>query len=206
MNAYPFETVILTSRGRREIHAAALRRANPGVEIHVWEGPDTGVDAWRNCDRNIRQAWRELAGTIRTGHVLFLEWDVRCDVDLRTVFPDLPQGLMVAHLKSPVADRRAWLPFRELDRLPENIRHHAIGCVPSAVALMSRQCADMLASQALDYLFALDIISEIRMGSAVREAGFRVVSNPALRLVGTTPMLPPAAPCICHPVKQEVAR
>lgn len=209
MSAPFFEVVILTSPARGAIHVDALRRSNPDLAIHIHESEMApGPHAWRNCDRNILSAWRAMGQSIRASHVLFLEWDVLVTADLGMSFIHLSDAVIGAAVKSPVAARRSFLPFRELDRLPAWVSPHALGLVPSAVLMLPRTALDKLTGDPrCKLVFAADIISEIRLGSVVHALGHAVHALPGLAsTVHTTPFIPPSgARGIFHPVKQEVS-
>jgi hypothetical protein len=204
-----FETVILTSRDRRAIHAEPLRKANPAMIFHQWESLlPPGATAWRNCDRNIRDFWSARRGTVAAESVLFLEWDVFANIDLLLNFTHPTSAVLGAAVKSPVTDRRTFLQFRELDRLPAWVAGAAIGLVPSAVLLMPRALLDRLVDDPrCEEAFSRDIISEIRLGSMARALGFSVGAVTGMdATVHTQPFQPASgARGIFHPVKKEVA-
>jgi hypothetical protein len=207
MNPF-FETVILSSPGRPTIHAEALRMANPEMVCHQWESQlPPGTEAWRNCDRNIRDFWAARRRGVVADSVLFLEWDVYANIDLRLLFTHHTTAMLGAALKSPVTDRRTFLQFRELDRLPGWMRQTAIGLLPSAVLLMPRALLDALVDDPrCAETFDRDIISEIRLGSMARALGFQVGAVAGMAsTVHTQPFTPaPGARGIFHPVKKEV--
>lgn len=200
-----FATVILTTEGRGTPHLAALQAHNPGVLPYVYEGPETGEQGWRNCDRLVRDFWVEMGAEVDEDAVLFLEWDVAVLAALDDIFQRRPGGrigCVCAMRKSPVVDRRSWPVFGEMDRLPEWIQRTAVGMVPSAVLMASREALDAVADEQFDDVFAADILSELRLGSCMRAAGYEVVVEPNLRHVGTIPLvLPTSAAGIFHPVK-----
>ena len=190
-------------------HAAALHASNPGLRIHVREscqhiGEDRNV-AWRNCDRNIREWWRESQGQVTADAVLFLEYDVYCDVDLRTIIPPLPLGVGIAGatILSGLADIRRFWPFAEIPRLPRCTQALACATAPLAVLLIHRMALAAILHPLHDALFSADIFCETRLPTAIRFEGFGVAAMD-LPQVGVKPETP-TFPGIWHPVKQPVS-
>lgn len=199
--------VWLTSGTLGTPHARALQAANPGAEIHTWTAPDTGRDGWKNCDRNIREWWRAKWMEVRSEWVLFLEWDVFCDVPISSVItvPRKGVGMVVPRLFSVVADRRRWMAFEEVPKLPREIQSLAIGGMPNAAVMLSLDALEAVLDPRWDAVFAEDILSELRLGTVVRASGFKVVSDPLWKDVGTVPLDPEKCRGgIFHPVKMEV--
>lgn len=205
MEPYDFEAVIMTSGSRGTPHMGALMASNPGLVIHVHTGAETGEDGWRNYDRNIRAWWLENLRFARRPRVLFLEWDVLVTLDLRTLFPlgSKRRGMEGAGLRTPVRDARSFGPFKEIDRLPREMQPFAIGIVPLAVAMLSREALDAVAEPEWDELFAADIFSEMRLPTVVRVSGFPVVGSARMPMVTTGPVtVPDGAVGIFHAVKK----
>lgn len=208
MNTYPFDVVWMTSGERGTPHARVLQEANPKMHsAAVCVAPETGEDGWRNCDRNIRAWWMNYGRTAISDWVLFLEWDVYCNVDLREVvrIPSRRCGLVCAGLVTAVRHRRMWPPFAEVPRLPVALQELAIGCVPSAVLLLSRAALDAVSKPDWDEVFRADILSELRLGTVIRACGFEVAKSVDWDEIGTIPRgVRVGARGIFHPVKMEV--
>jgi len=208
---YDFECVMLTTAATGTPHLAALKRANPGLVIHVCEtqdapSEDLRLDAWRNCDRNLREWWKTHRNAVATERVIFLEYDVFCNVDLRDVVPGKSpiSGMVGAALKTPVRDA-GWWPFREAAALPKPMQAFAVGMAPFAVLVVDRPALDAVADAAWDGLFEADVFCELRMPSLLRFLGFSVRGNRAWTAVGTTPQTAGKGfEGIMHPVKREV--
>lgn len=208
MSEPDFHCVIMTSGDRGTPHLAALQASNPALTIGSLVAPETGEDGWRNCDRNIRTWWRENGAAVTTRRVLFLEYDVLVNCDLTEAFPptDHPPGIEGVSVQQQVRDGRSWLPFRELDRLPESMRSKACGLAPLAVVMLSRNALEDLCDPRLDEVFAADIFSELRLGSVVRHLGYLAAANPRLAQVDCKPIANPGnAPGIWHAVKGGAA-
>lgn len=195
---YDFDVVWMTCGTRGTPHAATLKQFNPSVICHVNVSTETGLDGWRNCDRNIRDWWTENSGKTSASGILFLEWDVHVNCDLRTIFPKVHFGIEGPHMRkghfSPLA--------REFDKLPAEMQSSVILMAPTAVLLLSRAALDDVTDPKYDELFASDILSEIRLATVVSTAGFTCVENTGLKQVkcfkkpffGT-------GPGVFHPVK-----
>lgn len=204
-NGYDFELVWLTSGDRGTPHAAACQAANPGLRTHVWTAAETGLDGWRNCDRNLRDFWQAEAAEVETDRVLFCEWDVAISCDPREKFParEWRGGMEGARIMQAVRDGHAWPAFREANRLPAVLRPYLVGVVPSAVLMLSRGALAEVADVRWDGLFSADILSEIRLGTLVRSRGYSVTENPRLGSVGTGPVRADGEG-VFHPVKGVV--
>lgn len=142
--AVKFEIVWNTTHGQPLIHRGLLTAANAGIPQHVCSVPADGERGWRNCDVNLRDWWRSHRAEVAAPWVLFLEWDVAATADLTAMIrtPKRGTGLVCAQLHSAVAHRRTWPPFGEIPRLPRVLREIAVGCVPNAVLLVSREAMD----------------------------------------------------------------
>ena len=205
MEFYDFELVWMTSGTRGTPHAEALAESNPWLVWHVFTAPETGVDGWRNCDRNIRDWWRARGGTVTAERVLFLEWDVLVTCDLRSIFPAARNypGIEGASRKMPVADGRSFKPFEEADKFPRPMQSYACGIAPLAVVMISAEALDAVCSPAFDETFAADIFSEIRLPTIIRWCGHEAWGNAALVQVGCGPIAAGqiTGPGIYHAVK-----
>lgn len=192
----------MTTQASGTPHAAALQEANPGLDIRVRISPqETGKNLWRNCDRNLREWWRQNRETVTQESVLFLEFDVFCNVALGPRIPPLAKGcgIAAAAIVTPVARRCSYWPFEDLLRLPRPMLGLACATAPLAVLQVSRKALDAILSPEYDALFAADIFCELRLPTAIRHAGFGVAE---IRLpdVGCIPVTP-THPGIWHPVK-----
>lgn len=206
---YEFELAIMSCGTRGTPHLAAIQAANPGLVIHVWSGEETGLDGWRNCDRNIREFWRAKRAGVVAKSVLFFEYDVFANVALGGVIPRLQKGcgIVCSAVKSPVRDGRSWGPFQEISRLPAELQSMVIGTAPMAVLLCDRGALDDVLDERWDAAFEADVFCEIRLGTVMRAAGWNVLDRREWRGVGTLPMVPPeGASGMFHPVKMEVAQ
>lgn len=206
---YPYEAVWMTTQTTGTPHAAALQAANPGLEIHSHYSLQGTTDTernhlWRNCDRNIRAYWRDHRNLVASGHVLFLEYDVFCDVDLRSVIlPEFPDcGIAGASILSGLRDIRRFWPFADIPKLPRSMQALACASAPLAVLLISRPALDAILAPEYDPVFSADIFCETRLPTVIRHAGFSVSSMPIPHVTATP--VTPTSPGIWHPVKSPV--
>ena len=205
----PFELVWMASQAIGTPHASAVQSANPDLRTHTFYYPQASEErgtAWRNGDRNIRNAWRDLRGKIIADAVLFFDWDVFANVDLAAVIPTMPAGvgMLAARVFLPVRDARSCQPFSEVGKLPRDMA--AVGVEPLGCMLLTRGALDALLDPIHDPLFNADVFSELRLPSVVTACGYQV-SAMDLPHLATTPMTVPAgAKGIFHPVKNTVTQ
>ena len=206
---YPFEAVWMTTQASGTPHAEALQAANPGLRTHACFSPqgegEELIQRWRNCDRNIRAWWDENRGLVESDQVVFFEYDVFCNVDLRDRLPVLggPFGLAGPRIVSGLTEARNFWPFEDAPRLPRAMQALVCATAPLAVALLTRAALDAICSAEYDAIFAEDIFCEVRLPTVVRNAGFKVVAMD-LPQVDCRPK-PPTFPGIWHPVKTPVS-
>lgn len=212
MTARFYTAVIMTMHGAGTPHAGALQRANPGLDVRAHYGPaavgDEKIQAWRNCDRHVREWWRAHREAVTTPEVLFFEWDVYCNADLNTILaPSAPGvGMSGAGIARAVADR-AWPPFADVPRMPRSMRAHAVGIVPFAAFLAPRAALDDLISPVWDEVYASDVFCEVRTPTVMRKCGWRIGVIDGFKNVGIKPLLPRqiTKPGVWHPVKKAIS-
>ncbi|MFZ4551364.1 MAG: glycosyltransferase [Aquabacterium sp.] len=126
-------------------------------------------------------------------------WDV--DIAARDLFlpgekRDTSKGRYVAS---------EWFHFREIERLPEADRKFAAGLVPFAGMFFSHAALQAF----LDHAPVEDVISELRVGTAVRKAGLKITPFPASlkRAIRWDPHpYMPVSDGFFHPIKPAVMR
>jgi hypothetical protein len=205
-----FQLCILTTAAAGTPHLDTIQAANPDLQIHVHtaadpETEDERMDAWRNCDRNIREWWKANGEAITAEWMLFFEWDVFANVDLAATMRSIRKGSVgCAKLLTPVL-HPGWLGWKEIDRLPREIQGFAIGMEPSAVLALRRDALEEIAHPDYDEIFAQDIISELRLGTVARSAEYQPVQVRGWQEVGTLPrQLDPEFSGIIHPIKSTL--
>lgn len=200
----------MTTQATGTPHAAALQAANPGLEIHACYSSHAATQQerlhlWRNCDRNIRAYWRDHRHLVAADAVLFLEYDVFCDIEITHLSAALDRGVDIAgaEVKSCVRHLRSYWPFEDIPRLPRFMQGLACAIAPAGVLLISRPALDAILAPEYDAVFAADIFCEVRLPTVIRHAGLNVGSLP-LPFVDATPKTP-TSPGIWHPVKSQIS-
>ena len=110
------------------------------------------MDAWRNCDRNVRGWCREHLGEVAADWVLFLEWDVLARGNLAAALgtPRRGVGLIGPAVTQGVRDRN-WPTFTEVFRLPMEMQAGAIGIAPFAVCAIRVDVLSMICEERLPF-------------------------------------------------------
>lgn len=206
-----YTAVIMSTQGVGTPHAAALHASNPGLDVRANYGP-AAVGAqrhhvWRNCDRHVRDWWRQHRETVTTPEVVFVEYDVYIDIDLDTILTpsEAGVGMRGAAIARGVADR-AWPPFADVPRLPRSMRAHAVGVIPFAFFISPREALDDLISAEWDQVYRADVFCEMRAPTVLRKAGWRIGVIPGLPCVGIKPFSREqiTSPGVWHPVKFSI--
>jgi len=189
-------------------HLMEFTEANPGLRQHQCIGKAfTGEERyqmWRNCDRNIRDWWRQHRDQVGSSHVVFMEWDVLCNVRLETLI-EPAEGLLCAEMKTCIKDFDSWYWFKgELPNLPVEMQPTACGAVPLALLQFSRSALDLICEERFDELYARDLYCELRTSSLLSWLGVPVRSCEALKELDWRPQpYPWLRRCIFHPVKKS---
>lgn len=190
-------------------HAEAFTAANPDIVQHRCDSKKCDgqerFTIWRNCDRNIRNWWRSNHHLVKSSHVVFLEWDVFCNVPLQSLLQPM-DGVVCASIKRQGKGLRPWLWFSELKRLPAEMQAQAIGIVPLAVLQFTRAALDAICDPRHDFLYDEDIYAELRTASLLRHLGFPIHTTKSLKWVTWTALpFPWFHRGIFHPVKKSRA-
>ncbi|OYV06021.1 MAG: hypothetical protein CFE26_08560, partial [Verrucomicrobiales bacterium VVV1] len=160
-----FEVVWMTSAHTGLPHCKEFTAANPLVIQHRCDSPEASGDErvriWRNCDRHIRNWWKASRHLVKSQHVIFLEWDVVCNVPLDRIL-SVQEGLVCSRIKRQHNPEDSWYWFREVPNLPAAMQASAIGVVPLAVLQLTREALDALCEECHDELFTSDIYCEMR--------------------------------------------
>ncbi len=187
----PPELVWLTTLASGLPHQAEFTAANPDIRQHrcnstQYEGEERH-HAWRNVDRNIRNWWKDHRDEVKSRHVVFFEWDVRCNVPLAPLFHPF-EGLLCSQIKRQGDRGKPWLWFRDVPRLPVELQAEAIGVVPLAVLQFSREVLDAIADPRHDPLYADDIYCELRIATLIQHLGFPIQTLNSLKHVTWYPL------------------
>lgn len=188
-------------------HLREFTAANPQVIQHRCDSPDAEGDEririWKNCDRHIRNWWKANQHLVKSQYVVFLEYDVICNVPLEGIFSP-QEGLVGSQIKKPDDPEEVWYWFREVPSLPADMQASAIGIVPLAVLQLTRKALDALSEECHDGLYATDGFSELRTPTLLRHLGFPIQSAETLKHVTWEKQpYPWLRRGIFHPVKKS---
>ncbi len=184
-------------------HLGRFMSQNPEVPTHVIHGEafegQARTQAWRNCDRMIRNWWLNQGHKLDFDRAIFLEWDVLFDARIEDILPD--GDFVGKDIKYPGMCNWHW--FQEIDRLPTEIRPFARGIAPLAVLAISRRCLNAMMTHPLaESLFSMDIFCELRLPTLAAYCGFEPVSNSeCMPNVQFDRVLPEAGRGVWHSVK-----
>lgn len=188
-------------------HAREFTGANPQVIQHRCDSPDASGDerihVWRNCDRHIRNWWKANRDLVKTPYVVFLEYDVICNVPLDRIFSP-QEGLVGSRIKRPDDPGESWYWFREVPSLPAEMQASAVGVVPLGALQLTRTALDALCEESHDDLYAKDHFCELRTPTLLRHLGFPIHSAETLKHVTWEKQpYPWLRRGIFHPVKES---
>ncbi len=186
-------------------HCREFTATNPHVIQHRCDSPDASGDEririWRNCDRHIRNWWKANRHLVKSQHVVFLEWDVLCNVPLDGIFSP-QEGLVGSRIKRQHNPEESWYWFREVPSLPDEMQASALGIVPLGVLQLARTALDALCEESHDGLYEADIMCELRTPTLLQQLGFPIHSAETLKHVSWEKQpYPWLRRGIFHPVK-----
>lgn len=173
-----YTVLIQTHRDKNGIpilpHLKWLRLSNPDAIIHIIIAKDLQpLENWRNCDRILRDWWKQNKSKISTSLVCVVEYDVLITKKLPHLLDN--SDLCGNTLMSYVNESR-WDWFRERDRLNLKADNEAVGLVPFAFLCMKRDVLDDICSNKWDSVYEKDIFCELRFPSIVRNSGYNISS------------------------------
>lgn len=202
------EVVWVTNERNGLPHLAEFTAANPHIIQHQSIGKklsgEERYEIWRNCDRSIRDWWRANRDLVKSRHVIFMEWDVVCNVPIDSLLMPA-DGLVCAEVTRPQNGIDSWYWFeKELPKLPPEMQATACGAVPLAVLQFSRNALDLICDARFDKLYALDRYCELRTPSILSHLGVPVQDCAALKTLDWRPQpYPWLRRGIFHPVKKS---
>lgn len=173
--------VWLTSGNKGLPHLGRFLSKNPLIPVHVVNGkspddPRERTIAWRNCDRLIREWWKNTGQHQPFDRALILEWDVLFNERIEEVIPG--GDFIVCDVKCPGESDWNW--FAETNCLPPEMRKNARGAAPLSIMAASRTCLETMMTHPLaEELFESDIFCELRFPSLANHCGFEPVDNRA---------------------------
>lgn len=181
----------------------------PGtIDVNIFEDPWQKANAWRRPDTMLYRWF--LNREISAKRYLFLEYDVRCTVDVASAYAAIWEADVAARdffLPGQGRDTRCgeyiqdeWANFREIERLPVADRRYAAGLVPLAGILFSHDGLNSIVKNAVRN----DVFSELRIGTAAQKAGLKITEFPESlkRTIQWDPHVTiPKEPGIYHAIK-----
>lgn len=200
-----FEIVINTFEAVGTPHIEALRKTNPGKNIHVNCGrnasePFEKLSFWRNCDREIRNWWKKNRDKVVANHVVFIEGDVLVNYDLEDLVS--PYVDLVGKDIRYYPNDLNWDWWIDRTKLPNRLLSSLTGIAPLAVLVFSRRALDEIVSEKWDEVYAGDIFCELRTPTIVKSAGLKIDTHVALEGLRWDVMKHPGnKPGIWHAVK-----
>ena len=208
-NSEPLPELVWITNERDGLpHLAEFTAANPRIIQHRFVGKRLSGDerylVWRNCDRTIREWWQANRDLVKSSHVVFMEWDVVCNVPLETLIQPA-EGLLCSDVLTPEKDFESWYWFKsELPKLPPEMQPTACGVAPLAVLQFSRNALDLICEARFDELYALDRYCELRTSSILGYLGVPVRASEGLKNLDWKPQpYPWLGRGIFHPVKKS---
>lgn len=134
-----------------------------------WAGT---TDLWKNCD-TILYRWFENREVSADKYVV-IEYDCLCTVDLKEYFKEVWDSDVAPVNMFTWPEDNHWYWFRELNKLDPTDQAFAAGIMPFTCCLLSHE--------ALEKIIAIttqaDVISELRLGTAVKRLGLKVKMMP----------------------------
>lgn len=204
--------ILVSTYGDRGVpHMEWIRRSNPGARVHVATGvglrdhEHQRAHAWRNADRVIRDWWRENGATVQGDRIAIVEWDVL--VRQHFELADAPRGPGLSGRDPKVWGAQPWCWWREVGRLPADLRSHRYGLAPLCALVATTACLDAIADSRWDHVFDLDIFCELRLPTVVRACGFEIGRVPAFDGCSCDIIPDPGTkPGFWHPIKHPVSK
>lgn len=157
------------------MHLEALRKSNSKnqiIPIKIEHNlPD--VEAWRNVDRTIRKYLNTIINDILYDNILLVEWDVYIDTEVPDI--DFDGALFNNIIKNK---NNGWYWWKEIDSLPEEFRSCATGGALWSLIAIKKTYLELLLSNKYDYLYEMDIFSELRTPTLMQHLGMPLSELP----------------------------
>lgn len=204
-------TVFLSVYGNGFPHLEHFIGSNPNRTFDLWECPpedtvDKKYTAWRNCDRNIRNYYKEIGQYSEHTDFLFLEWDVLVNVDLFEKFDKTPVNGVEGKYILPYKTNKDWHWFQEIDRFPSKFEGCFVGVVPLGVIRMSKNLLNEIIKPEYDSLYDKDIFCELRTPTLANYLGYSILGNDSLEMVHWKPVDYDGGMDIYHSIKESLIK
>ena len=175
MNDYNFECCYVTYGDKGTPHLEHLLEMNPGLVVHTHTAPHA-PGMWRRGDVNIRNWIRSRPSLPK--RVLFMDYDVRVNIDLSHTFDTKLASVECAYLFHEVLRNGPAFFAAGMLRIPEDFRQFATGITPLGVLLMDDAAMHAITSEQYDEVFDTNVFSECRLGTVIKHAGLTLDANP----------------------------
>lgn len=149
-------------------HLESLRKSNSKHQIIPIEIEHNlpHIEAWRNADRTIRKYLNTIINDILYDNILLVEWDVYIDTEVPDI--DFDGALFNNIIKNK---NNGWCWWKEIDNLPEQLRSCATGGALWSLIAIKKTYLEMLLSNKYDYIYEMDIFSELRTPTLMQHLG-----------------------------------
>jgi len=153
-----------------ENNLGILKQNNPDIPVHVVKN-DLSEDkeyGWHNADQAFFKWF--LNNKPEGRRFALIESDMLCTISLREFYGSV--------WDAPVAAKRVlrpgveWYWWREIGRLPEDLREFSTGAAPLAGILFSRDAMEQMSPVVLDIE---DVFSELRVGTVAKYLDLKIV-------------------------------
>jgi len=183
------DVIIMTHVENGEVklpHAKQWELYNKNLKIHVVVGEDSPKGKrynWRNSDRILRDWWKQNHASV--GECIFLaEWDTFVNTEL----PELPEEFDLVGAKLIKSDffsipkRMAdpswkpenWMWWREFNQMGIKDPKFATGLISFGAFLFKKKLINSIADPMWDYIYDLDIISELRFPTVACASNYKI--------------------------------
>ena len=171
-----------------------LKGEDGGVRPHSAEHP------WRSSDALV-YSWFLRRGFDAERYVV-LEWDCLLTMPVKDYYSEVWNSHAAASVVTSVETHPCWHWFREVSKLPEDLRKYACGMVPLNGTLLSHAALLAITSEPIPQ----GVFGELRIGTLLRSRGIDPIEVPTCK--GKTNSwsaylteYEPTRPGLYHPVK-----
>lgn len=155
-------------------------------DLEIYSVPNRYMDknkAWISTDLNIFHWFIEQENRIKSERFLIVEWDCRCNCNLRQYYGKVWDYDVVGPcVYYPERDHWNW--FNTIQRLPYRARRFATGIVPFNAILLSKRAMSLISKEILKPEF-YDFNSELRLATIASMLSMDPVVNPVCNRTNT---------------------
>jgi hypothetical protein len=143
---------------------------NQIIPIHI-KHDLSHKEAWRNPDRTIRKHLN--INDILYENILLVEWDVYINKEVTDLNFD---GALFKYVT--IDQTNSWCWWKEIDKLPEKYKSCITGGALWSLVGIKRKYLEILLNSEYDYLYEMDIFSEIRTPTLMKYLGIPLAQFP----------------------------